>query len=519
MLSARMLEDSELAPTSRMTSGMLDIKTTENASDKYHDLVEWLAKTSGKTTFVSGNFNILHPGHLRMLRFAQETADRLVVGITPDGTPGVSVPSEVRVENFHSISIDLFPVLLTEPPAEFIRWLKPDFVVKGREFENVFNPEKRAVESYGGKLLFSSGESRFSSIATLRRSYVERQSTPIEFPAQYAERRNFTSSCLRDILSRFSNLRITVIGDVIVDEYIDCDPLGMSQEDPTIVVSPIEQTNFIGGGAIVAAHAATLGADVRFVSIVGDDQTADFVNGELDRSRVAAHLLTDTTRPTTRKQRFRAGGKTLLRVNHLRQHAVDGSLAEELVRSVHQHLGKTDLLLFADFNYGCLPQGVVDAINTEAREHGVMLAADSQASSQISDISRYRGMSVITPTEREARLAVGDFESGLVVLAERLAQKADAAHVLITLGAEGMLVYDHTACLTDRIPALNTAPQDVAGAGDSLFTCTAMSLRLGAGIWSSAYLGSLAAACQVSRVGNIPLNPAELVYELDRQSD
>ena len=66
------------------------------------------------------------------------------------------------------------------------------------------------------------------------------------------------------------------MGDVIADEYISCDPLGMSEEDPTIVVTPISSKTFIGGAAIVAAHAASLGAQVQFFSVVGDDQTATF---------------------------------------------------------------------------------------------------------------------------------------------------------------------------------------------------------------------------------------------------
>jgi bifunctional ADP-heptose synthase (sugar kinase/adenylyltransferase) len=146
------------------------------------------------------------------------------------------------------------------------------------------------------------------------------------------------------------------------------------------------------------------------------------------------------------------------------------------------------------------------------------MTADSQSSSQIGDIARFKGTTLITPTEREARIALRDNESGLVVLAEALRRQARAEHVFIKLGAEGMLVYgrekDSKEGMTDQLPAFNSAPKDVAGAGDSLLTCASLALAAGGNIWQSAYLGSLAAACQVGRLGNSPLSAGQLVTEL-----
>jgi bifunctional ADP-heptose synthase (sugar kinase/adenylyltransferase) len=174
--------------------------------------------------------------------------------------------------------------------------------------------------------------------------------------------------------------------------------------------------------------------------------------------------------------------------------------------------------MFSDFNYGSLPQSLVERIVAYCSKKGIMMVADSQASSQMSDVSRFRGMSLLTPTEHEARLATRDYSSGLVVLAERLRAQANAHQLFITLGAEGLLIHapekaDGTM-LTDQLPAFNSAPKDVSGAGDSLFACSSMAIALGASVWESAYLGSVAAACQVSRVGNLPVHADELVKEL-----
>lgn len=322
---------------------------------------------------------------------------------------------------------------------------------------------------------------------------------------------------LRSTLAKFAGLRVLVIGDLIVDDYITCDALGMSQEDPTIVVTPIETKTFVGGAGVVAAHARGMGAEVRYCSVVGDDDAARYATDQLLRQGVALDQFVDVSRPTTRKQRFRALNKTLLRVNHLRQHPVSHEIQEQMLASVEAALPHTDLILFACFNYGCLPQALVEAISERALARSVMMAADSQASSQLADISRFRNMTLITPTEREARLALNDFELGLAVISERLHSKAFAKNLVITLGAEGMLinVKNDGEFRTDRLPAFNVSPKDVAGAGDSFFTSASMALCAGADVWQSSYLGAMAAALQVSRVGNTPLNTSELVAEID----
>jgi rfaE bifunctional protein kinase chain/domain len=233
---------------------------------------------------------------------------------------------------------------------------------------------------------------------------------------------------------------------------------------------------------------------------------------------VNARLLVDDSRPTTLKKRYRANGKTLLRVSHLRQHDISKELAEQLFSEVSIAARKCDLLVFSDFNYGCLPQQLVDKLVSHCRDCGTMMVADSQASSQLSDVSRFRGMRLLAPTEYEARLATRDFTSGLVVLAEKLRCVADARHVIVTMGAEGLLIHAPSGegpdYITDQLPAFNQAPKDVAGAGDSLLACASMSLAAGADVWKSAYLGSVAAACQVGRVGNSPLSREELATEL-----
>jgi len=476
-----------------------------------------------RIVFVHGNFTVVHPGHLRLLRFASECGDYLVVGVLGDLLTGARaiLDENTRLEGVSAISWVSKSFILRDPPEDVIAAMRPAVVVKGKEFENRENAELPILKSYGGQLLFGSGDITFSSLELIRSDseFVNRSS--IIHANTFAQRHGFTIGGLSSILARMQSMKVCVIGDVIVDEYIQCDPLGMSQEDPTIVVTPIISNQFIGGAAIVAAHASGLGAQsVDFVSVIGVDATAVGVSEKLASYGVRTYLIADENRPTTLKQRYRVGTKTLLRVSHLRQHKINAALQKKVIERVFDVLADANLFIFSDFNYGVLPQELVKQIAAECRRRDIVMVADSQSSSQVGDISRFVGAKLITPTEREARLALGNYEDNLVVIAESLGQKADAENVIVTLGAEGLLIHAREPTKggwqTDRLEALNTAPKDPAGAGDCFLVGSSMALALGYPIWESVYLGSLAAACQVGRIGNTPLTAAELAVEIKK---
>jgi len=468
-----------------------------------------------KIVFVYGDFNILHPGHLRLLKFAKESGDYLVVGVNSDKISSKGINQDIRLESIQATSYVDEAFILDVSALEYIQKNKPDIVVKGKEHENKDNPELDIISSYSGKLLFSSGEIGFSSIDLLRQEFLN-TNYKVEHNSKYVKRHNFNFSDLKNIIDKFSELNILVIGDTIVDEYITCEPLGMSQEDPTIVVSPLLNDKFIGGAAIVASHAKTLGANVKFISVVGDDENHSFVKEGLEKLNIDVSLYTDSTRPTTLKQRFRAKDKTLLRVNHLKHHGISKDIQSDIVKNIEKNIQDIDLIIFSDFSYGVLTNTLISNISALGLQYNILMSADSQSSSQVGDISKFKDMTLVTPTEREIRLSLNDFESGLVVLSERLVEKTNTKYIFTTLGSEGVMIYNdkNEELLTDNINALGNIVKDVSGAGDSLLTCSSMALCVGANIWQSAYLGSLASAIQVSRLGNVPIQKDELLKEL-----
>ncbi len=469
------------------------------------------------TVFISGMFNVLHPGHFRVLKYAASLGKRLVVGVFSDAlAPAVTVGQQERLQNLEALAFidDVF--ILDKSPDLYISKNKPDIVVKGWEHHDQHNPEKEIVEAYGGRLIFSSGEvniTGFSKSETPENSAIK----TISKPQGFMQRHNFNSISLQAILERFESLNVCVLGDIIVDQYVTCQAVGMSREDPTIVVRPAGSEFYLGGAGIVSAHASGLGAQVHFLSVSGDDEAGKFSADKLKEYGVNARVFLDDSRPTTQKKRYRANGKTMLRVNEYSDHPISQKLQSQILDHIQNIIHDLDVIIFSDFSYGVLPQKMVDAITELANGHGVILAADSQTSSQTGNITRFKNVSLVTPTEHEARTATKNYVDGLVKLSDAMRKMTDARNVVITLSEEGIFVSGASVqngikfdIINDRLHAFQSSAVDPAGAGDALLVTSSMCLAAGSTIWEAMYMGSLASAIQVSRVGNLPLQHKEL---------
>ena len=474
-----------------------------------------------KIVFVSGVFNVLHPGHLRLLDFASTLGDFLIVGVLGKNlVPENTIPEKERISIILELKKVDIAIILMESPEEYINKLKPDIVVKGKEHENQFNAEEKILKKNGGKLIFSSGETKSTFFESFNESKSKFNHNSILKSENFQKKHDFNSNSLIKVLDDFEKIRVLVIGDTIIDEYVDCDPVGISQEDPTIVVRPNESKFFLGGASIVAAHAKSLGANVEYITILGNDDLAKFYSKKIEKTGLKFKSYIDFDRPTTHKKRFRAHGHTLLRVHNYIQQPISNEIKNKILKDVNHKITNTDLIVFSDFNYGMLSQELVNEIIYLANKNKVLIVADSQSSSQIGDISRFIGSKLVTPTEREARIAIKDFSSGLVTVAEKLMVKAGAEYVFITLGEEGVLIHQKTKnkndWRNDMLPAFNKSPIDPAGAGDALLITSSLALASGSNIWKAAYLGSIAAACQVGRLGNLPLTKKELFQEINK---
>ncbi len=495
---------------------------------------EALHAAGKKIVLALGHFNVIHPGHQRFLRFAKSNGDFLLLAVLGD-----SRLDEVNQRHFYkeeerarSVSelavVDRVIILNRTSFKTLVQAVRPHFYVKGKEFEqrsDLIADEIQVVEAEGGKVIFDSGDIRYANAESFTR-----QITPLQQETRHAlqtlcERHKLQIGKLKKQVEKFSKCRMLVIGDSIVDQFIACDALGMSSEAPVLAIRELETKEFIGGAAIVACHVNALSAESHFISVVGDDDAGRFLQRELTGQGIDTHLFVDERRPTTFKIRYMVDNQKLLRVSRLTEKMISREMESLLIERLRELMPRMDGVILCDFVYGVLTPAVLEEITALAREHGVKLFGDLQCSSQVGNVAKFKNFDLLTPTEREARIALGDNESGLEKIARDLIQETNVQELVITLGENGLLVYqqeegeDHFVS-SQHFPAFVSNPVDVAGAGDSLLSGLSLSLCVESNLIDAALIGNSIAAICVGRVGNIPVTKEELLdylHSLEKQ--
>lgn len=173
-----------------------------------------------------------------------------------------------------------------------------------------------------------------------------------------------------------------------------------------------------------------------------------------------------------------------------------------------------DGILVCDFVYGVITNRILTEIRSIARENNILLFGDLQCSSQVGNIAKFEDFNLLCPTEREARIALGNHEDGVEWIANTLLEKTRSKNLLIKLGAEGFIAYSNDIPgnfkKREHFPALVSNPVDVAGAGDSLLAAISVSMCSGANLMEASAIGACMAALAVQTIGNIPVSHQKL---------
>ena len=467
---------------------------------------------------------------MRFLQHAKEQGDLLIVAVLGDYILS-KIPNYRffgQSERANSIAalhnVDYVVILDGFDLPETITAISPNVYILGTEYEKERADEVKEyvdlVYKLGGKVKYHSGDVHYTNSELFIESVDHIQNENQEKFDQVCRRYGINAARLKSYIGRFEDLSLMVLGDTIVDQYVNCDPVGMSAEAPVLVLQEMAAKEFLGGAAIVACHIRALGAICHFISVTGSDQPAKFVKTDLLDKLVIPHLFIDAERPTTFKIRYMVGNQKLLRVSRMKEHAVPKAIEEKLIEKIEALAPEINGIVISDFTYGVITPKVLETVIRLSRERGILLFGDLQCSSQVGNVAKFKGFDLICPTEREARIALSDHVNGLEKLAMDLLDDAKCRNLLITLGSDGFVAYqrrnEDKVSQSQHFPALVTNPVDVAGAGDSLLSVMALSHCSGANLMESSVLGACVAAITVNCVGNIPIDKANLVEYIDQ---
>jgi D-beta-D-heptose 7-phosphate kinase/D-beta-D-heptose 1-phosphate adenosyltransferase len=319
---------------------------------------------------------------------------------------------------------------------------------------------------------------------------------------------------LLEILRRCSGASITVVGDLMLDEYIDGTVERISPEAPVPVVCARGNEFRLGGAANVAGQIAALGAKVSLIGIVGDDADGQTIERLCEESGIGIQgILRAADRRTTKKIRVLSRSQQLLRIDWEDRRPGSDAESAALLASI-ANSPPPDAIVLSDYAKGVLTASFIERLMRGHRAGTSTIVVDPKHR----DLSRYRGAKVVTPNLRELSDAAGGSLDpgdlpGITGAARAQLHQGGFESMVVTLGAHGMLIVaaDGTDLL---IPAIQRAVYDVTGAGDTAAAVLTACLAAGASIADAARIANTAAGIAVGEIGAVAVSPARIAGEL-----
>lgn len=307
---------------------------------------------------------------------------------------------------------------------------------------------------------------------------------------------------LKSCLESLTQVRLLVVGDVMLDRYWFGEVSRISPEAPVPVVKVERTDERLGGAANVARNAAALGARAVLLSVVGNDDAGRSLQTLLHASGIDAALQIDAAIDTTVKLRVIGRQQQLLRIDF--ETTPTHEVLQAKLADFERRVADCDIVLLSDYGKGGLLH-IAEMIRL-ARAAGKPVLVDPKGD----DYSRYAGATAITPNRSELREVVGSWSSE-----EQLRQKAEALRaelgleaLLVTRSEEGMTLFQ--ADQVQHQPAVTREVYDVSGAGDTVIATLAVALAAGQGWLESMRIANLAASIVVAKLGTAVVSPEEL---------
>lgn len=469
-----------------------------------------------KLVLCHGVFDLLHPGHIIHLQQARNLGDRLLVSITASeyvlkgpGRPYFS--DELRMKSLAALAcVDYVILSRAETALEVLDAIQPDLYVKGSEYADMKNDvtensklEFEKVYAYGGKVQFTEGHV-FSSTRIINNEFPVLSADAKGFLKDFSSKYSFND--IRGYIERMQAIKILVIGDIIIDQYLFCTVQGLSSKDRALSALYEREETYLGGALAVARHLAAFSPQVSFCSIIGSEPWIHSLILDELSSEILMDLHYDDRFQTVIKKRYieRRGIRNdydkLFAINYINDQAqtayIDRTVFyEKLVRKTPDF----DLVVLSDFGHGLVDTKLMEIVQNKAR----FLAVNCQTNSTNFGnnlITKYDRADTFTLDARELKLASSGSTEDMDLLLKRLAKQLHAQMGWLTLGSRGAIGIDGQRYL--RIPALTLEVQDTVGAGDAFFAIAGLCAHAQIPLEVSAFLASIAGALASNILGN-----------------
>lgn len=326
---------------------------------------------------------------------------------------------------------------------------------------------------------------------------------------------------LRKIVESFPKLTVTVLADLVADEFLFGEISRVSREAPVLILKSRDRKVVPGGGANAIYNLADLGVNVLPVGVVGDDEPGKLLLRAFRHKRIpVSGVFKDKGTTTVTKTRILAGfahtaGQQVVRVDREPSAGPSAHLRRELVLAAREYTRASDALLVSDYGYGAATPALLNVIREKRGVEKVPVTLDSRHR-----MLEFTGITAATPNESEVEevlgIRIGEDWERLVAAGDQIASGMSLESLLITRGKDGMVVFPRRHKPVD-IPIYGSDEvTDVTGAGDTVIATFTAGLAAGATAEEAAHLANYAGGIVVMKRGTATVSQQELLEALDK---
>lgn len=314
-------------------------------------------------------------------------------------------------------------------------------------------------------------------------------------------------SRLKKILSNFNKIRIAVVGDIMLDDYLIGTVDRISPEAPVPVVLIKEEKFVLGGAGNVIKNLATLGAKTYCYGIIGDDQEGEKLSRAMTKLGVdISGLIKCEERPTIVKRRILGGNQQLLRIDWEDRREIDDLFEDNILEKISKNIKNIDAIILSDYDKGVLTSRLVKEIIKLAKKNNKIITVDPKPK----NIKRYVGASSLTPNKKEAFLCFeNEGKKSIDEIGINIRKELKLDNLLITRSEEGVSLYDEKGIT--NIPTFAKEVFDVTGAGDTVISAYTLSKVAGATWEEAAKIANTAAGIVVGKIGTSTSSKEEII--------
>tara|TARA_B100001121_G_C18691511_1_gene623235 strand:+ start:701 stop:2218 length:1518 start_codon:yes stop_codon:yes gene_type:complete len=474
-------------------------------------IIKSLKKKNKKIILCHGVFDLLHLGHINHFQKAKKNGDILVVSVTQDkyvnkGPGRPTFNEKNRLDALASLSVIDYVVLNNaRTSVSIIKEVKPHIYCKGPDYKDHKNDitseiknEINAIKKVKGKIIYTSGKTFSSSNLINNSTFLSNSNNSVK-----NIRKKYSFSEIKSKVNLIGKLKILVIGETIIDNYVFCEALGKSGKEPVLALRKRKSETYLGGAAAIAGHLSTFNNNLKLLTMIGDKNDRLKTIKEMLPKNVKLEYFKKKNSPTIYKRRFvdDVSKNKLLGVYDLNDEILNKNNEKMFIKKLKKNLPNFDLVIVTDYGHGFISSQAAKLICKNSNFFSLN-AQINAANIGYHTMQKYKNIDCLIINENEIRQELRNKDGDLKGLMKFLSKKQNIKDLIVTRGDQGSILFNKRKNNFQYSDAFSKKALDKIGAGDTMLSLVSTCLKIGMKKDLALFIGSLAAAFSVETIGN-----------------